>query len=125
MDHKTAAQLVAEAKASIDNLSPDQLQAEAAQGALIVDVREGTECALGMIGGALHIPRGLLEFRADPASPSHHAALDPTRRTITYCASGNRSSLSAVALRQLGFTNVAHLDGGFRAWMAAGKPVAK
>jgi rhodanese-related sulfurtransferase len=78
-----------------------------------------------MIPGALHVPRGMLEFRADPASPAHHAVLNPARRTIMYCASGNRSALSAVTLRQLGFTNVAHLDGGFRAWMAAGKPVAK
>ncbi|TAN07807.1 MAG: rhodanese-like domain-containing protein [Rhodanobacteraceae bacterium] len=125
MEYKTATQQVAEARASIDNLSPDQVQAETAQGALVVDVREGTECALGMIAGALHIPRGLLEFRADPASPMHHAALDPKRRTILYCASGSRSALSAITLRQLGFTNVAHLGGGFRAWVAAGKPVAK
>lgn len=125
MDHKTAAQLVAAAKAGIENLTPDQVQAEVAHGALLVDVREGTECALGMIPGALHIPRGMLEFRADPASPAHHAALDPARRVILHCASGNRSALCVLALRQLGFTNVAHLDGGFRAWVAAGKPVGK
>ena len=125
MDHKTAAQLVAEAKASIENLTPDQVQAEVAQGALLVDVREGTECALGMIPGALHVPRGMLEFRADPASPAHHAVLVPARRIILHCASGNRSALSVLTLRQLGFTRVAHLDGGFRAWVAAGKPVGK
>ena len=125
MDTKTAAQLVADAKAQIDNLTPDQVQAEVANGALLVDVREGTECALGMIPGALHIPRGMLEFRADPASPAHHAALDPTRRVILHCASGGRSALSVMTLKQLGYTNVAHLDGGFRAWVDAGKPVAR
>lgn len=125
MTAKTAAQLVSEAKAQLENLTPDQVAAEVAAGALLVDVREGTECALGMIPGALHIPRGMLEFRADPASPAHQAALDPTRRIILHCASGGRSALSAMTLRQLGFDNVAHLDGGFRAWVAAGKPVAK
>ncbi|HEX7324387.1 MAG TPA: rhodanese-like domain-containing protein [Rhodanobacteraceae bacterium] len=125
MTTKTAAQLVTEAKAQLENLTPGQVEAEVAKGALLVDVREGTECALGMIPGALHIPRGMLEFRADPASPAHHAALDPNRRIILHCASGGRSALSAMTLRQLGFTNVAHLDGGFRTWVAAGKPVAK
>lgn len=125
MTSKTAAQLVAEAKTQLENLTPDQVEAEVAAGALLVDVREGTECALGMIPGALHIPRGMLEFRADPASPAHQAALDPARRIILHCASGGRSALSAMTLRQLGFSNVAHLDGGFRAWVAAGKPVAK
>lgn len=125
MNTKTAAQLVADAKAQIDNLTPDQVQAELANGALLVDVREGTECALGMIPGALHIPRGMLEFRADPASPAHHAALDPARRVILHCASGGRSALSVMTLKQLGYTNVAHLDGGFRAWVDAGKPVAR
>lgn len=125
MPHTTTAQLVAEAKAQLENLTPDQVEAEVAAGALLVDVREGIECALGMIPGALHIPRGMLEFRADPASPAHKAALDPARRIILHCASGGRSALSAMTLRQLGFTNGAHLDGGFRAWVAAGKPVAK
>lgn len=125
METKTVAQLVAAAKAAIDNLTPDQVEAELAHGALLVDVREGTECALGMIPGAVHIPRGMLEFRADPASPAHHAALDPARRVILHCASGGRSALSVMTLKQLGYTNVAHLDGGFRAWVEAGKPVAR
>ena len=125
MTASTVAQLVADAKAALDNLTPDQVETELAQGALLVDVREGTECALGMIPGALHIPRGLLEFRADPASSAHHAALDPARRVILHCASGGRSALAAMTLRQLGYTNVAHLDGGFRAWVEAGKAVAR
>ena len=67
----------------------------------------------------------MLEFYADPASPLHLPQLDPNRRVILHCASGGRSALSAMTLRQLGYTNVAHLDGGFKAWAAAGKPIAK
>lgn len=125
MTAKTVAQLVAAAKATLENLTPDQVAAEVAAGALLVDVREDAECAQGTIPGALHVPRGMLEFRADPASPAHLAVLDPTRRIILHCAAGGRSALGALALRELGFANVAHLDGGFRAWVAAGKPVVK
>jgi rhodanese-related sulfurtransferase len=53
----------------------------------------------------------------------HKPALDPGRRTILHCASGGRSALAASTLRQMGYANVAHLDGGFKAWVAAGKPV--
>lgn len=120
---KTAAQMVAEAKATIDNLTPDQVEAELAHGAVLVDVREDAERAQGAIPHSLHVARGLLEFRADPASPAHLPELDPNRRVILHCASGGRSALSAMTLRQLGFTNVAHLDGGMQAWVAAGKPV--
>lgn len=122
---KTAAQLVAEAKAAIDNLNPDQVEAELARGAVLVDVREDAERAQAAIPGSLHVARGLLEFRADPASPAHLPELDPDRRVILHCASGGRSALAAMTLRQLGFTNVAHLDGGMQAWIAAGKPVAR
>lgn len=123
MAGKTAAQLVAEAKARIDNLTPDEVQAELEQGAVLVDVREAAERAQCAIAGSLHIPRGMLEFKADPASPAHPAALDPQRRVILHCASGGRSALAGATLKQLGYTNVAHLDGGMKAWLAAGKPV--
>jgi rhodanese-related sulfurtransferase len=125
MTTKTAAQLVAEAKASVENLTPDQVQAEMAAGAMLVDVREAVERAGGVIPGAVHASRGMLEFHADPASPLHKPALDPHRRVIHHCASGGRSALAEVKLRQLGYSDVAHLEGGFKAWVAAGKPVAK
>jgi rhodanese-related sulfurtransferase len=67
----------------------------------------------------------MLEFYADPTHPSHLAGLDPAARVIVLCASGGRSALAADTLRQLGYANVAHLDGGFKAWVAAGKPVVK
>jgi rhodanese-related sulfurtransferase len=123
MNTKTASQLVAEAKATVENLSPDQVQAEVAAGVLLVDVRDANELANGVIPGAVHASRGMLEFYADPASPYHKPELDPNCRVILHCASGGRSALAAAALRQLGYTDVAHLDGGFKAWLAAGKPV--
>ena len=125
MQAKTAAQLVQEAKSDIENLTPDQVQAEIAAGdAVLVDVRDAPELAGGTIPGAVHASRGMLEFYADPASPYHKAEFDPTKRVILHCASGGRSALAVHALRELGYANVAHLDGGFKAWQAAGKPVA-
>jgi rhodanese-related sulfurtransferase len=65
----------------------------------------------------------MLEFWADPASPYHRDEFDPDRRIILHCASGGRSALAAVALQDLGYTNVAHMDGGITAWKDAGNPV--
>jgi rhodanese-related sulfurtransferase len=118
----TTAELVREAKAQIENLDVETTARQVADGALLIDVREGSERdETGAIPGALHVPRGLLEFKADPSSPIHHPELMPTRRTILYCAVGGRSALAVVSLGQLGYTDVAHLDGGFQAWRAAGR----
>lgn len=123
---KTAAQLVAEAKGRVENLTPDAVAAEIAAGqATLIDLREpGERAETGTIAGAVHAPRGMLEFYADPTSPYHRPEFDPGRRTILHCASGGRSALAADTLRQLGYTNVAHLDGGLKAWKEAGQPVA-
>ena len=121
---KTAAELVAEAKAQIENLTPDEVEQEIANGAVVVDIRDVAELeASGKIPGSVHVPRGMLEFRADPTSAYHHEALDPSKRVILHCAAGGRSALSAVALKQLGYDNIAHLEGGFGAWQQAGKPL--
>src|SRR3546814_452839 len=121
---KTAAQLVQEAKTGIENLSPDQVQAEMAAGNVtLVDIRDAPELAGGTIPGSVHASRGMLEFYADPASPYHKAELKPDSRVILHCASGGRSALAARTLQELGYGNVAHLDGGFKAWQASGKPV--
>ena len=115
-------QLVAEAKAQIDNLNPEQMSREAADGALVVDIREASEREeTGAIPGAVHVPRGLLEFKADTSFPTHHPDLDPSRRTILYCASGGRSALAVLTLQRLGYTDVAHLDGGIQGWIGAGR----
>ncbi len=120
----TAAQLVAQAKSRVENLTPNQVAAETARDAVLVDLREPGELMNdGMIAGAVHAPRGMLEFWADPGSPYHRSEFEPTRRTILYCASGGRSALAADLLTQFGYTDVAHLDGGIRAWKQAGCPV--
>ncbi|MEO7101947.1 MAG: rhodanese-like domain-containing protein [Gemmatimonadaceae bacterium] len=124
MTGKTATQLVQDAKSRIENLTPDQVQAEIAAGNVtLVDIRDAPELSSGTIAGAVHASRGMLEFYADPSSPYHKAELNPDGRVILYCASGGRSALAILALRELGYTNVAHLDGGFKAWQAAGKPI--
>ncbi|HLI52117.1 MAG TPA: rhodanese-like domain-containing protein [Thermomicrobiaceae bacterium] len=119
--------LVAAAKARITNLNPEQVAEEIEGGdVLLVDIREPAELEqAGHLPGAVQAPRGMLEFYADPASPYHREEFDPERRTILYCASGGRSALAADALRQLGYTNIAHLDGGFKAWSEQGRPVEK
>jgi rhodanese-related sulfurtransferase len=125
MTTKTAAQMVAEAKQRVQNLSAEQVAAELRDARpLLVDLREPGECAQsGTIPGALQAPRGMLEFYADPASPYYRPELEPSRRVILYCASGGRSALAADLLASMGYTNVAHLDGGLKAWQAAGGPV--
>jgi rhodanese-related sulfurtransferase len=122
---KTATQLVGEAKLRIENLTCQQVADEIDDSALLlVDLREPEERAQnGAIPGAVHAPRGMLEFYADPTSAYHRSEFDPARRTILYCASGGRSALAADALQQLGYSNIAHLDGGFKAWAADGRAV--
>ena len=120
----TAAELVSFAKSQVENLTPDQVAIEIGHDALLIDVREPAELdAEGMIRGAVHAPRGMLEFWADLASPDHRPEFDPQRRTVVYCATGGRSALAAQLLRQLGYADVAHLDGGITAWKQVGHPV--
>jgi rhodanese-related sulfurtransferase len=126
MARKTARELVAEAKSRIENLDNEQLEAEIANGALIVDIREAIEREqTGAIPGAIHVPRGLLEFVADPESPMHRDEFELDRRIVLHCASGGRSALAAAVLQDMGFTNVAHHEPGFNGWAAEGKPVEK
>jgi rhodanese-related sulfurtransferase len=124
---KTAAELVADAKRQVENLSPGQVAAELQAGdAVLVDVREPEERATaGVIPGSVPAARGMLEFYADPTSAYHRPELQPDRRVILHCAAGGRSALAAVTLASLGYTNVAHLDGGIQAWTAQGHPVER
>jgi rhodanese-related sulfurtransferase len=125
MNKKSVTQIVAEAKNQVENLSPVDVAIEIAdKEILLLDIREAGEVLQnGMIPGAVAAPRGMLEFYADAHSPDHREEFDPYRRTILYCASGDRSALAAAALHQLGYTNVAHLDGGLEAWRTAKQPV--
>ena len=121
---KSASDLVGEAKGKVENLDPDAVEGELASGAVLVDLREADELdANGRIPGAFHVPRGMLEFRADPSSPYHDSVLDPSKRIILHCASGGRSALGASVLQEMGYDDVAHLDGGITAWKDAGKTV--
>jgi rhodanese-related sulfurtransferase len=124
---KTTAELVSAAKQGIENLTVDQVATEVKEGkTILVDLRESEERVQnGSIPGAVHLPRGMLEFYADPSSPYHRNEIAPDKRIILHCAAGGRSALAVRTLQELGYTNVAHLDGGFGAWAAAGQPVDK
>jgi rhodanese-related sulfurtransferase len=120
---KGAMDLVAEAKKDVENLTPAQVAAELENGnALLVDVREPQEREAAAIPGSISAPRGMLEFYADPSLPYHKEELDSERRIILHCASGGRSALGASTLKEMGYKNVAHLDGGIKAWQEAGHP---
>ena len=123
----SASQMVAAAKARIENLSPDRVAAELEAGSvLLVDIREEHELATtGSIVPSVHAPRGLLEFYADPSSPNHLEELDPGRRIILASCTGARSALGVETLKDMGFRNVAHLEGGIRAWIDQGFPVER
>lgn len=107
--------LLAEANALTPRITPDEARALMAQeDALLVDVRDAPEVqATGKIRGALNVSRGMIEFRADPATPYHDAAFRPERTIIVYCASGGRSALAAKALKAMGYASVHNL-GGFK-----------
>lgn len=119
-------QLVAHAKSRIRNLSVNEFARELEGSPVVLDIREADELDReGVIPGSVHAPRGMLEFWADPTSPYHREGFDPGRQTLVYCASGGRSALALLALETLGYSDVAHLDGGFKAWKEQGRPVSR
>ncbi|WP_043706670.1 rhodanese-like domain-containing protein [Methylorubrum extorquens] len=122
---KTVKDLVAQANREVVTISAEEaLERLSHPDTTFVDVREGEEVAkTGRIAGALHVPRGVLEFQADPASPTHRDELGPGRRLVLYCASGNRSALAAKALVDMGMETVVHVGGGFPALKEAGGSV--
>ena len=120
---KTLDDLVREARAKIERLEPAEAWAAVAHGALIVDTR--SDFTLGAIPGSLRVPLSVLPWRVDPDSASrnpHVGGLDT--HLILICQDGESSSLAAASLRELGFTRVGDVVGGFAAWGAAGLPVA-
>lgn len=121
---KGAMDMVKAAKAEIENLDVEQVAKELEGGATLIDIREPGEVEKGRIPGSVHAPRGMLEFYADETLPYHKPELDRSKRIILSCASGGRSALAVKTLKEMGYENVAHLDGGFNAWRDAGKPVA-
>ncbi|MFC6395500.1 rhodanese-like domain-containing protein [Luteococcus sanguinis] len=118
--------LVATANEKVTSLDADQVEALIEdENTCIVDIRDVRELERdGTIPGAIHAPRGMLEFWVDPESPYYQPRLDDGRRLVLFCGGGWRSALSAAALVDMGREDVAHLDGGFGAWRDAGKPIA-
>jgi len=118
-------ELVREANERIKTVSldeaRDQLKDENTQFVDLRDVRELWR--EGTIPGALHVPRGMIEFWADPESPYHKPIFASDKTFLLFCASGWRSALATQALVNMGMTNVAHIDGGFTAWSKSGGPV--
>jgi rhodanese-related sulfurtransferase len=115
-------------KQQIENLSVSGLQAEQekapAADLLVIDLREIQEVVdLGTIPGAKHVPRGMLEFWADPASPYYRDYFAEDKRIVVFCAGGGRSVYATLALQDMGYKNVAHLEVGFNGWKKAGGEV--
>ena len=114
------------AKQKIENLSVEQFRKEAESNPelLLLDIRELQERVdLGTIPGAKHVPRGMLEFWAAPPSPYARDYFREDRRTVLFCAAGGRSALAALALAEMGFSDVAHLETGFAGWKNSGAPL--
>lgn len=125
MAQKSATDMVKAAKQEIENLSPQQAQAEIAKGDVtVIDIREPAELIQnGKIAGSINAPRGMLEFYADASLPYHKPEFNKEKRIILYCASSGRSALAVKTLKEMGYTNIAHIDGGMNAWKAAGLPI--
>lgn len=127
MAQQSAGDMVKTAKQTIENLTPQKAYEEiSTNSATVIDLREPDELKQnGKIPGAVNAPRGMLEFYADPTLPYHKPEFEKGKRIILYCASGGRSALAAKTLKEMGYKNVAHIDGGMKAWNEAGLPVVQ
>jgi rhodanese-related sulfurtransferase len=114
-------EMLATANAEVPRVPPAEARALIGRGnVLIVDVRDPAELqAGGKLKGAVNVPRGMLEFRADPESPYHNSAFAPNKTVLVYCASGGRSALSGKTLKDLGYATVYNI-GGFKELADAG-----
>ncbi len=119
-------QMLEAANAAVPKITPAQAKEMIAKGnTLVVDVRDGAEVAAsGKVAGAVHVSRGMLEFRADPESPYHDKNFGKDKSVVLYCASGGRSALAGKVLKDLGYENVYNL-GGFKDWADSGGAVEK
>ncbi|MEQ8291536.1 MAG: rhodanese-like domain-containing protein [Roseovarius sp.] len=119
--------MVAEANAMVEHApATDYLDQHGAEGVTFVDLRDPRELDReGMIPGAFHCPRGMLEFWIDPDSPYAKEQFQTGNRFVFYCASGWRSALSARTAQEMGLPNVSHIDDGFSGWKEAHGPVGE
>jgi rhodanese-related sulfurtransferase len=123
---KTVQSMLAEANAQVPAIAVDEAKGLVGRpDVLFLDVREPPEVAAsGKVPGALAVPRGLVEFRADPASPMHDTSFARAKTVIAYCASGGRSALVGKTLKDMGYSDVRNL-GGFKGWVDGGGQVEK
>ncbi len=124
---KTHRQLIDEAMARIETVpTAEAIKLHGQPDVVFVDIRDPRELEReGMIPGAVHAPRGMLEFWIDPTSPYYRDVFGSGKRFVFYCQSAWRSALATRAVQEMGLAPVAHVAGGFRAWKDAGGPVAK
>ena len=116
--------LVDEAMAEVTTYSVNEVKTRLSDpNVQIVDIRDVRELTGGTVVGALHAPRGMLEFWVDPASPYFKPLFaDEGKEFILFCGAGWRSALAAKTLQDMGMTNVAHIDGGYAEWLKQGAP---
>jgi rhodanese-related sulfurtransferase len=122
---RTINDLLADARARIDRVAPDDVEAALAAGALLIDTRSSDQRReAGVIPGSVHVPLSVLPWRLDPEAELPDPALaDPARWVILVCDDGYSSSLAAATLREIGYQRAADLAGGFNGWREAGMPV--
>ncbi len=116
--------LVVEANAGIETLTLDDAAAlHGGDDVVFIDLRDVRELWRdGKVAGAVHVPRGMLEFWIDPASPYHKPIFADDKRFVLYCGSGWRSALATKVAQDMGLAPVCHIDGGYTAWKEAGLP---
>lgn len=117
--------LIAEALSKIETLNLEQANALLGDAdTSFIDIRDISELEReGMLPGALHAPRGMLEFWVDPESPYYKPLFGEGKRLVLYCASAWRSALATETLQRMGVPRVCHIAGGFTAWKAAQLPI--
>lgn len=121
----TLKDMMAAANLMVPRISAEEAQKKVAEGALLLDIRDAPEInKMGRAEGSHHIPRGMLEFRADPASPYADPVMDPDRPVILHCASGGRAALAGKLLLEMGYKEVWNL-GGFKDWKDGGGAVVE
>jgi rhodanese-related sulfurtransferase len=125
MARTTIDDLLADARARLTRLGPQEAHAAMQADALLIDIRsESQRAADGVVPGSVWFARNVLEWRCDPVSEGHDARIaDLGQQLIVMCDEGYQSSLAAATLQQLGFARATDLAGGFRAWRALGLPV--
>jgi rhodanese-related sulfurtransferase len=109
-------QITDEAKSRICEISPADAHKRQAEGALLIDIRESEEFAKGHAKDAIHMSKGVLELKIEEIAP------DETTQIMCYCGGGSRSALAAENLQRMGYTDVASIMGGFKAWQEQGLP---